>query len=83
MGNPHPRLLTAKVSAVNKLSWYQATNGTFAHEFQNAMKLEIDTLISLGAWVRAAQESLIHIINMIWALKVKRFSNGLMIKLNA
>ena len=51
--------------------------------FWEAMKTEIDTLLTLGAWALVPLEKGMQILPSTWAFRVMRFPSGLVKKLKA
>ena len=58
-------------------------NGPFADQFHEATELEIQTLETLGAWIRVKRTSTVNVITSTWVFEIKRYPNGLLRKLKA
>jgi hypothetical protein len=74
-------------SKADNPSWREATRGTFADEYWEAMKLEITTLENFDAWTIVEQYDTNgephHVIPSTWAFKCKRYPDGLIKKFKA
>jgi len=70
----HPLFLKAQSAAskTDNPSWREATRGTFADEYWNAMKLEIATLEAIDAW-SVIDRLDHHVITSTWAFKCKHY----------
>ena len=64
-------------------SWKQAMNGPFKAEYWQAAVKEIETLESMDAWEVVDREEGMNVIDSIWALKLKRFPDGMVKKFKA
>ena len=83
----HPLLLAAKANA-NKEdypNWWQAMNGPFAEEFWQAAVLEIETLEKMDTWAWDVVERTddMEPLPTTWAMRIKRFPDGLIKKMKA
>ena len=58
-------------------------NGPFREEYWNAACKEIDTLEEMDAWVVVDRLEDMNILEGIWAVKLKRFPDGMITKFKA
>ncbi len=81
----HPLFLKAKAAASKEdnPNWHDATTGDFADEYWEAMRVEIKTLESMGAWEVVEREEDMNVIRSTWAFKCKRYPDGLIKKFKA
>jgi len=81
----HPLFLKAKSSASREdnPNWREATRGIFADDYWNAMKVELATLESMGAWEVVDRDDSMNVIDSTWAFKCKRYPDGLIKKFRA
>ena len=47
------------------------------------MELDIDTVVSIGSWLKVERKSSMNAIKITWVFKFKSFPNGVMRKLKA
>ena len=82
----HPLFLKAKCEATkaDNPNLRQAMNGPFKEEYWKAALKEIETLEAMDAWeVVDRDDSMMNVIDLIWAFKLKRFPHGKAKKLKA
>lgn len=81
----HPMFLKAKsaASAADNPSWWEAMQGPFADEYWKAACIEVETLERMKAWDVVDRTPDMHVIEGTWALKLKRFPDGLIKKFKA
>ena len=81
----HPLFLSAKSAASKEdnPNWRQAMQGPFADEYWDAMRVEISTLESMGAWEIVDRKDDMNVIDSTWAFKCKRYPDGLIKKFKA
>ncbi len=85
VGYVHPLFLHAH-SAASKLdnpSWREATRGKFADDYWRAMELKKITLESIEAWKVVDRLDNMNVISSTWAIKCKRYPDGLIKKFKA
>ena len=73
----NPLIFSTKASDEDNHRWHQAVTGVHAEGFWEAMKLEIDTLSTLGAWSLVPRTREMSILPSTWAFRIKRFPSGL------
>jgi hypothetical protein len=73
-----PRVYDSKVSKPNAdlPTYHQAIHGPDASEYINAMKLEIQTLISQCTWESVPQPLDKPVLKGTWVFKLKRLPDG-------
>ena len=78
----HPLFLKSKPAAIREYNpnWREATIGVFYDNYRKAMKVDIDTLESMGAWGIFDRDYSINAIDSKWAFKCKRYPAGLIKK---
>ena len=78
-----PLALAAKANDEDTPNWHQAMNGPNKAGFEDAMRIEIDTLVAMGAFEMVKRQPWMNVIPSTWAFKIKRFPSGLVRKLKA
>ena len=75
----HPLFLKANSAASKEYNptWKEAMNGPFAEEYWEACKTEIVTLDGMVAWEVFKRTVDMNVIPYTWALKCKRFPDGI------
>lgn len=58
-------------------------NGLFKEEFWKAAVKELETLESMDAWEVVDRGEAENVIDLIWAFKIKHFSDGMVKKFKA
>ncbi len=82
----NPLFLKAKTesSKEDNPNWRQAMNGPFKKDYWKAALKEIETLETMDAWeVVNRDDENMHVIDSIWAFKLKRFPDGMVKKFKA
>ena len=81
----HPMFLKAKsaASAADNPTWWDAMSGPLADEYWKAACVEVETLERMEAWEVVDRTPDMHVIDGTWALKLKRFPDGLIKKFKA
>ena len=81
----HPFFLKAKSAASKEdnPTWWEAMKGPFADEYWKAACKEIQTLEDMNAWDVVDRPDGKNVIESTWALKLKRFPDGLVKKFKA
>ena len=81
----HPLMLAAKTANTNddNPTWRQAMNGPFADGYLEAAGTEVETLERMKAWEVVEREVSMNVLSSTWALKCKRFTDGLINKFKA
>jgi hypothetical protein len=83
-----PRILAARSSASkyneDNPSWDTATKGPFQAEFWQAMRVELNTLVSkFKCWDLVPQLPHMNVLPSTWAFKIKHFPDGSVKKFKA
>jgi hypothetical protein len=75
----HPPFLKAKAEAIkaDNPDWRQAMSGPFANEFCKAAVKEYHMLEGMDVWEIVDQPLCAKIVDIIWAFKMKQFTDGL------
>ena len=81
----HPLFLKAQSEASKEDNprWKDAMGGDHADDYWKAMKTEIATLESMGAWEVVERSDDMNVIDSTWAFKCKRYPDGLIKKFKA
>ena len=81
----HPLFLKAKSAASREENpnWREETSGAFSENYWKAMKFEIASLESMGAWEIVDQYESMHVIYSAWDFKFKCHPGGLIKKFKA
>jgi hypothetical protein len=79
-----PSIFAAKANSEDMPSYEEAMNGPFAEEFKKAMGIEWDMLdVVMKAWELVERQPWMKVLPSTWALRCKKFPDGLIRKLKA
>ena len=76
----HPLLLSAKANSADNPKWFEAMNGPYSDQFNDAAREEIETLENIDAWTKIKRANWMNVLKSTWVFKIKRFPNGLIRK---
>ncbi|WP_460996984.1 hypothetical protein, partial [Staphylococcus aureus] len=68
--------LQAKMIDEDNPTFEQATNGPYREQFWEAMRLELNTLETMGVWNEVDREPWMNVLPGVWAYRVKRLPSG-------
>ena len=73
----------SKASTADHPGFDEAMNGPNSKGFWEASLREVETLAGIGTWTQVKRESWMNVIQSTWALRIKRFPDGLVRKLKS
>jgi hypothetical protein len=80
----HPMALQIKAGAQDNFRYHEAMNGPYAEEFWTASEEELETLeVKRESWDIVDRTDEMNVLKSTWAMKIKRFPNGLIKKFKA
>ena len=80
----HPLLLSSKESSCDNPTYHQAVNGSDADGYLEAMYLKFETFNkTMKAYKILERTKTMHVLLSTWAVKCKRYPNGLIRKFKA
>ena len=85
MTHVHPLFLQARsaASSADNPRWGDAMASDFAHEWFKAAQVEVQTLEEMDCWEVVDRDPSMKVIGGTWALKLKRYPDGLIKKFKA
>jgi hypothetical protein len=79
----NPALLVTVADKEDNPTLKEAMNGPDAAGFMKAMEIEIETLITMSAFIVVDKEPWMNVVSSVWAFKRKRYPDGSLRKLKA
>jgi hypothetical protein len=73
----------ANIGAITGILLKEAMNSPNAAGFMKAMETELDTLITMKAFIIVDKKNWMNVVSSVWAFKRKRYPNGSIRKLKA
>jgi hypothetical protein len=82
--NLNPSIFAAKANSEDTPAYEEAMNGQFAQDFRKSVELEWDMLDTvMKAWEIVESQSWMKVLPSTWAMRCKRFPDGMIRKLKA
>jgi hypothetical protein len=82
--NLNPSSFAAKANSEDTQTYEEAINGPFAQDFRKSMEVEWDMLDTvMKSWEIVERQSWMKVLPSTWALRCKRFPDGMIRKLKA
>jgi hypothetical protein len=82
--NLNPSIFAAKANSEDTPIYVEAINGPFAQDFRKSMEVEWDMLDTvMKAWEIVKRQSWMNVLPSTWALRCKRFPDGMIRNLKA